>query len=244
MRMFSVFSGFFFLMTTLAWSQTGEEIIRKLEDLQNPAFATISGSMSLKDRFGDRTITFLSRSRGEDKMLIEFTSDAEAGQKILRLGSDLYLYYPDAEKTITLKGAALGDSVLGSDVSYEDLTGNTSLLDSYTVTLKGTETVMDRSCWVVELRAKTRDATYETQILWIDQEENVTRLAHQFARSGRLLRTMQVLETKRFGSLILGTKMIMADQLRRGTSTTFTLDKVDLATSIPETRFSLRELGR
>lgn len=243
-RLLGMFALLGFLVAPALPAQSAQEIIQKLEAAQTPTFASIQGSLSLKDRFGDRTITFQSKSRGEDKMLIEFTSDAELGQKILRLGKDLYLYYPDADKTVTLKGSALGDSVLGSDMSYEDLTGNKSLLESYEVILQGSETVLDRDCWVIALKAKVREVAYEAQTLWIDKELNVTRQAHQFARSGRLLRTMQVLEVKKFGPYTLGTRTVLADQLRRGTSTTFVLDQADLTTPVPDATFSMRELGK
>lgn len=220
------------------------EIVGRLESIQNPSFMTLGGTMNLKDRFGTRSITFNSWSLGDDRMLIEFTSDAEYGQKILRVKKDLYIYYPDADKTIPVRGSAMGDSVMGSDMSYEDLTGNKSLLESYEVVLKGEEKVLDRDCWVLELTAKSRDVAYSAQTLWVDKELYVTRQTHQFARSGRLLRTMKVLEVTQEGRYLIPTKMVMEDQLKRGSGTEFILKKLDLTTPVAERRFRLQELGK
>ena len=221
-----------------------QSIITQLENNQNPPFMTISGSMKLKDRFGTRIITLDSWSLGDDKMVMEFTSDAEYGQKILRLKDDLYLYYPDADKIIPIRGSALGDSVMGSDMSYEDLTGNKSLLDSYDVSVKTEEMIMDRDCWVLELKAKSRDVAYSAQTMWIDKQLFVTRQVHQFARSGRLLRTMKILEISTEGKYKIPTRILVEDQLKRGTSTEFTLVKFDVTTPVAANKFSLQELGK
>lgn len=130
---------------------SAEQIIRRLD--QNLVFETVRAraSMTVRDRFGERTSTMISYSRGRDLSLIEFTSAAERGQKVLRTADEIYLYYPDAAELVRLQGAALRESMLGSDVSYEDMTGGRTILDTYNVTLRGTETVNGRHCYVVDL---------------------------------------------------------------------------------------------
>lgn len=247
MKKLVVLVGLFWFGLPVSWAEdrpTADSLIQKLEAHQNPPSLAIEGEMSLKDRFGTRQISFRSWSRGADKMLLEFTSDAEFGQKILRLGKDLYLYFPDAEKTVTLRGSALGDSVLGSDMSYEDLTGNKSLLDSYTAQVTGDEVIQNRPCWIVALKAKVKDVAYDAETLWIDKADFVTRQAHQFARSGRLLRTLVVLEIRQDGGYFFPARMILQDQLKKTSSTEFRLTKVDLTTAVPDSRFNLKELGK
>ena len=106
---------------------TGEEIIRKMEANQVHKSARTTGAMSITDRFGTRVKTFKVFALGEEKTLLEFTNPEEAGQKILRIDDEIYLYFPEAEEIIHLQGAALKDSVMGSDFSYEDLTGGRDL---------------------------------------------------------------------------------------------------------------------
>ena len=95
---------------------TAEEIIGRMEE--NTVFETsrAEGAMMIKDRFGTKETRFISYSRGKDTTLIEFTSLEERGMKILRTEEEIYLFYPDAEELIRLQGAALRDSVLGSDI--------------------------------------------------------------------------------------------------------------------------------
>ena len=110
----------------------------------------------ITDRFGSRTKTFILYAEGADKMLIEFTNPEERGQKIMRLEDEIYLYFPDAEEVIRLQGSALKESVMGSDFSYEDMTGEGDLLDQYEVTLLGEQMVDGRRHYHLELEAKKR----------------------------------------------------------------------------------------
>ena len=80
--------------------------------------------------------------------------------------------------------------------------------------------------------------------MWIDKQLFVTRQVHQFARSGRLLRTMKILEISTEGKYKIPTRILVEDQLKRGTSTEFTLVKFDVTTPVAANKFSLQELGK
>ena len=225
-----------------AAAQSAEQIIRRMEENQTHRTARIEGRMEIRDRFGRRTSTFISWSEGADKALVEFTSPAERGQKVLRTEDEIYLYYPDAAELIRLQGAALRDSLLGSDVSYEDMTGNRGLLASYRVSVAGTETVNDRRCYVVELEARTRDVAYPRQKLWVDAEQYVMRRAEQYALSGRLLKVMEVEETMRRDGKIFPSRIVIMDQLKRNSRTEFIIEEAAIDVSLPPNIFSLEEL--
>ena len=101
---------------------TANEIIRKME--QNENLSSISeGRFEITDNLGTRVTTFKSYEAANGDLMLEFTNPEDAGQKILRLENEIYLYFPDAEEIIHLQGDALKDRVMGSDFSYEDLRG-------------------------------------------------------------------------------------------------------------------------
>jgi outer membrane lipoprotein-sorting protein len=132
---------------------TGEEIVRKADDMQAFDTSQATGEMRIKDRFGIKISTFNSWSRGKDESLIEFTSLAERGQKVLRTEDELYLYYPDAEELIRMQGSMLRQSMLGSDISYEDMTGGKDRISQYEVELQGEEVLKGRSCYILFMKA-------------------------------------------------------------------------------------------
>ncbi len=222
---------------------TSDEIVAQLDDNQTHSTSIVEGSISVQDRFGSRVSNFISWARGADRSLTEFTSAAEAGQKILRLSGEIYLYYPDAAETIRLRGAALRDSLLGSDVSYEDITGNRGLIDSYRTRLVGEETIDGNDCYVVELTAKIRDIAYPRQKLWIDKELFTLRRSEQYALSGTLLKVVDVEDTITIDGKTFASETIIRDQLKSDSMTRFIIDSIRVDADLPRGIFSLEELS-
>jgi hypothetical protein len=54
----------------------------------------------------------------------------------------------------------LRQSVMGSDMSYEDVMEDRKLTEMYNAKVMDEETIAGRKSWVLELNAKVNDATY------------------------------------------------------------------------------------
>ncbi len=230
------------LPAAAAPTESAEEVIRKLEENQVHETARSEGRMIINDRFGEKVTTFKSWAEGDEKTLIEFTSRQERGQKILRTDDEIYLYFPDAAEVIRLQGAALRDSVLGSDMSYEDMTGGKGLLDDYRAELLGTETVDGRQCYKIELNAKGRGVAYPKEIIWVDTEMYVTRKVHMFSLSGKLLKEMRMQEYTTQNGKTFPVRFLIEDKMKRNSSTEFVMESIEIGADIPASRFSLEEL--
>jgi hypothetical protein len=220
----------------------GEQIIRDMESKQVFDSAATKGRMVINDRFGEKISTFNSWSLGTENSLIEFTSVEEFGQKVLRSEDDIYIFYPDAEELVRLSGAALRDGMLGSDVSYEDMTGEKSLLDDYTVTSLSEETLDGEATYKLELEAKGPSIAYQKQTLWISQENSVALQAHKFSLSGKLLKVERILKTEWVGDYEIATHIKVEDKLKSNSFTEFYIDEIDFETDLDLEFFSLDEL--
>lgn len=224
-------------------AQSAEQIVRRMEDNQCFRTQEAEGTLVITDRFGSRTKSFLSWAEGEERMLLAFTNPEEKGQKILRLKDEIYLYFPDAEEVIRLQGSALKESVMGSDFSYEDLTGEKSILDLYTVRLLGSETLAGGEQHVLELKAKGRGMAYPLQKLWVDAQVFIPRKAEYYALSGRLLKTLEVLETRQVAGRSVMSRAVMRDAMKKSSSTEFRVDRVKIDEPLPKNIFSLEALS-
>lgn len=221
---------------------TGAEVIERMESNERVAALRSTGSLQISDRFGTRTKSFVSTATGDDRALLEFTNPEEAGQKILRLDDEIYLYFPEAEEVIHLQGAALRENVLGSDFSYEDMTGAGSLLDDYEVLLEGRESVAGRDCYRLRLTARRRDVVYPQQVVWIDAEQFVTRRVEQFSRRGRPLKQLAISDYREVGGKLIPVRLEMSDLMKQDSRTLFLLDTVEVDGAIDDSLFSLEEL--
>jgi outer membrane lipoprotein-sorting protein len=225
-----------------SFAQSAEEIINKMDELQTFDTMYAEGTLITVDRFGEKRSTYKSWSRGSEDFLIEFTNIEEKGQKVLRVDEELYLFYPDAEDIIPMHGAALKQSMFG-DISYEDITEGSNTLDKYDVEMMGSEFVKGVDCWVIEMTATSRNVPYPKQVVKVGKDDYVLREAEYYARSGRLLKTVDVVESRIFGDgRIMLTEMVMEDQLRRGSSTTMRIDALEIDPVLDDDLFSLRSL--
>jgi len=226
------------------WAQglSVPQILERVESNQVFSTARLEGVVVVNDEWGRRETAFRSYSQGRERSLVEFTSGESQGQRILRTRGDLYLYFPEAAEVVRLQGAALSESILDSDVSYEDIGGDKGLNQRYTGELVGSEVVDGRDCWVIRLTARERGVAYPRQEIWVDKELFLTRFAKYYALSGRLLKEFRVLEVMMVSGRTLPSRSIIQDKLRRNSSTEIRLNKVELDLRLPATTFSLGNL--
>ncbi|MGI9255576.1 MAG: outer membrane lipoprotein-sorting protein, partial [Salinispira sp.] len=226
----------------LAQFSEAENVIRQMENKEVFPSAFVRGKLIIHDRFGEKTSGFDSYSLGSDYSLIEFTSVEEFGQKILRSNDDIYIYYPDAEEVIRLFGSALGDGILGSDASYEDLTGERSLLDDYEVTAFHIETQdAGGELYRIELKAKKASVPYPRQIIWIDDNLNGVS-AEKYSLSNRLIKEESVLDFQNIGKYTVPVHIRIDDTLKKNSYTEFIIDDIEPDYPLDIDFFSIDEL--
>jgi outer membrane lipoprotein-sorting protein len=226
----------------LASAQTAEEIVARMQSNQVYETSRTRGVMTVKDRFGTKETRFVSYSRGDSDALIEFTSPEEKGQKILRTKDEIYLFYPEAEEVIRLQGAAFRDAVLGSDMSYEDMTGGKTLLESYELTLEGKEPIDGAECYRIGMKAKARNVAYPRQTVWVDAKLFVARKMHQYSLSNRLLKEIRLSDFTVVAGRTVPTRMVLEDKLKKGSSTELVVEEMELGVKLDPALFSLDKL--
>lgn len=232
----------FFLVFNLIFAQpqlTAEEIINKVDENMFSDNRVIESKMIVKGRRGERVITSKSWSVGDEKALTEYLSPArEEGTKMLKLDDELYIYSPTTDRTIRLSGHMLRQSVMGSDLSYEDMMEERELLEIYTASLLGKEELDGRSVYVLELTAKVEEVAYASRKIWVDTERFVPLKEELFAKSGQLLKTTDYSDVEQIEGRWFPRTVLYKDVLKDGEGTLFTLTSISFNTDIPEYLFS------
>ena len=126
--------------------------------------------MVVYGRRTSRTIESKSWVIGTDKSFTEYLSPAiEAGTKMLKLGDKLWTYSPQTDGVIQISGHMLRQSVMGSDMSYNDMMEDRPLEEIYKATISGSETFENRDhCNTME--AIVRGLPYPKRKSWVDKE--------------------------------------------------------------------------
>ncbi|HQY01297.1 MAG: outer membrane lipoprotein-sorting protein [Flavobacteriales bacterium] len=237
----------FATITGIASAQTPDAvaIMNKVDENMNSRTNVTTSDMVIHGRRGDRTVTSKGYTEGTARSFTEYLAPArEKGTKMLKLDDRLWIYSPSTDRTIQLSGHMLRQSVMGSDLSYEDMMEDRKLMEMYTAKVVGEESLEGRACWVLELTAKVPDVSYEKRKIWVDKERFVPMKEDLFAKSGQLLKQTVMSGVKQFGKRWYPTKINYKDMLKDGQGTDFIATEILFDVEIPETVFNKASLKK
>lgn len=229
-----------------AQTPTGDEILKRIDQNRIFGHAVSTSTMIVHSRTGDRTIKSKAWSSGNDKAFVEYLSPPrEKGKKMLKLEDNLWIYTPEpSDRIITISGHLLKQSVMGSDMSYEDMMESDELRSKYDAKVLGREKFNDRDCWVLELTATNSEVAYHSRKIWVDAERWLPLKEERFAKSGRLLKKTEIHEVFRQEGRWLPKRMTFKDMLSRGDGTEYIIDSIDFNVKIPEYQFTKAALRK
>ncbi|MGA1842478.1 MAG: outer membrane lipoprotein-sorting protein [bacterium] len=218
---------------------SGETILREVDQNISSRTRVFESKMVIHGRRGSRTIESKSWAEGEKKAFTEYLSPArEKGTKMLKLEDMLWMYSPSTDRTIKISGHMLRQSVMGSDLSYEDMLEDKKLTDNYDAEVTGTDTLDGSSCWVLKLTAKTTDVAYYSRKMWVDQSRMIPLKEELYARSGKLLKKTELKDIQRTQGRWFPKRIIFKDMLKKGGGTEFVIETIEFDVDIPDHIFS------
>lgn len=246
MKKKAIFSIFVLSVLSFAYqTPTGDWILQKIDENIGSDNKITQGKMIIHGRRGSRTIESKSWVQGVDQSFTEYLSPPrEKGTKMLKIGEELWTYSPSTDRTIRISGHMLRQSVMGSDLSYEDLMEDRRLENDYDAQVVGEEKLDDRPCWVLMLTAKEEGLAYNSRKVWVDKERFVSLREERYAKSGKLIKTTQVNKVQRIGNRWFPMEMVFKDELKTGKGTEFVLDSIEFNAEIPDYIFSKASLRR
>lgn len=230
---------------TQATDLTAKEIIARMDRNAYMAGAHMVARLVIKA--GSREITKEMEGWvvGQEKALVTFLNPGDRGTKYLKLGDELWMFFPDAEDLVKISGHMLKQGMMGSDFSYQDALESEKMGELYEFKLEGIEAYDGVKCYVLEATALPgKTVSYPKRKLWVDGERFVARKEELYAASGKLLKVSRVKEVKEKGGRVYASKVVMEDKLRKGSSTTLIIENIDFDVKIPDEVFSLRSLMR
>ena len=228
-----------FLFLGSLTAQNANQILEKVDANMSSKNRIVESSMIIHGKRNSRTITSLSYSVGDKKSFTEYLSPArERGTKMLKLEDKLWIYSPSTDRIIQISGHMLRQSLMGSDLSYEDMMDDRKLTDVYTATVVGEEDIDGRKCYILELKAIVVDVAYHTRKMWIDTERFVPLKEDLFAKSGKLLKQTTLSDVKKIQGRWFPTTMVYKDMLKQGNGTEFIVSSMKFDQEIQEYIFT------
>ena len=234
----------FFLSYSFLFTQSdqmsADDIIKAMDQNLNAESRIITSKMVVKGRRSNRTIESKNWVVGTELAFTEYLSPPrEAGTKMLKIGEKLYTYSPQTDRVIQISGHMLRQSVMGSDMSYNDMMEDRPIDELYSATIEGSIMLDGRDHWIMILDAKVKGLSYPKRRSWVDKEYLLPKKEELYAKSGKLLKTASLEGIKKIEGRWFPSKFVYKDELKRNSKgTEWIIDNIQFNKKIPDSRFS------
>ena len=148
---------------------------------------------------------------------------------------------PSTSRTMKISGHMLKNSMMGSDISYDDQTDR----NKYGVLYRGEMTQETEEYYVLDLvRREGEEAKYYRQVLWVDKTNLTIKKGEMYAKSGKLLKELSVDEVEKIGDRYYIIRFRIDDKLKVNSYTELIMKKIEIDPTISESTFTLKNLER
>ena len=151
--------------------------------------------------------------------------------------SDRWLYIPSLNMVRRIAAQDKRSSFVGSDFSYEAVSGRNVNEDVHTLVRE--EKLGARDCYVVKSIPKAADVEFSYKLSWVDKASYLPLKEQYYDRRGELLKVFTADEVKTIKGFPTITKRTMKN-VQSGHSTVITFEKNDYNLGLSDSLFSER----
>ena len=186
-------------------------------------------------------------SHGNSRMVLRFTAPPEVkGVALLVVNhpdraSDQWMWTPAIERDRRIALQDRSTRFFGTDFSFEDLEERD--VDQYDYSLLGEESLDGALCWKVQSTPKqTKSSQYTRAIVWIRKDTYAFARIESFVKE-QAVRRLTYSDFQQVQGIWTARRMEMAD-LRRGSRTALTMDKLQYNVPMKDEDFTLQAIRR
>jgi hypothetical protein len=144
------------------------------------------------------------------RSFVKFLNPRDKGRSLLMLEDDMWIYMPSTSRPIRITPMQrLTGNVSNGDVARTNYAGD------YDASLVREESVEGKLCYLLELKARRRGATYPRIQYWIAKSDFAPRKAEFFLTSGKNHKTASYDTFSDFQGKRLLTRMTIYDKIRK-----------------------------
>ena len=183
----------FILLAFSASAQDANKLLKEIDDNLMPESYEANRKLINEEPNGSKKeFTFYTVKKGKDKIAMLYLLPAsEKGRATLRLGENMWLYIPSANKPIRITSL---QSVVGGVFNNADIMQLEYSTEYDATYSKGTDKE-----YLLGLKAKNKTVAYDKLRMWITKDKKILRKVEAYSASGMLIKTLEFKEDKNFG---------------------------------------------
>ncbi|MAG20601.1 MAG: hypothetical protein CMF77_00305 [Candidatus Marinimicrobia bacterium] len=237
------------LFITVLQGQSGYDIAKMMDERKQPTDMTSKTTMVLTNSKGKtRTSTIFSQLVDSgNKQILWFLAPADdKGVAFLKIEHDdkddeMRMWLPAFNKIRRISSKKKGDSFMGSDLSYEDMTSRE--LDENEFVRLDDDEVDGKECYMLEVTPKPEaKSNYSKHMTWVEKATLLAVKEESYDQNGNLKKT-KVFNTSRMGDYNIMTGIFVKDVQKEHT-TRVTFDEIQLDSGLEENLFQEKNLKR
>ena len=186
-------------------------------------------------------------SHGDSRAVLRFTAPAEVkGVALLVVNhadraSDQWMWTPAIERDRRIALQDRSTRFFGTDFSFEDLEERD--VDQYDYTLAGDDTVDGAACWRIQSTPReSKSSQYTRSIVWVRKDNYAFARIENYIKD-QAVRRLNYSDIRNVQGIWTARELEMTD-LRRGSRTKLTLDKLEYNVPLKDEDFTLQAIRR
>ncbi len=224
------------------------EEAQKRSDAQSQRYEGLLQVFDAKGKVSDKRWTFERLgSSGRSKAVLRFTAPAEVkGVALLVVNhsdraSDQWMWTPAIERDRRIALQDRSTRFFGTDFSFEDLEERD--VNQFDYALLGDDAVDGAACWKIESTPRqTKSSQYTRSIVWIRKDNYAFARIENYVKE-QVVRRLDYSDIRQVQGIWTARVMEMAD-LKRGSRTRLTLDKLEYNVALKDEDFTLQAIRR
>jgi outer membrane lipoprotein-sorting protein len=202
----------------IAWAAIGhaatpdaEALLKRSDTYRNgwPAYSLRVKITNFESGKSDEESLYEVSQKGTDKTYVEFMSPRDKGRHLLMLGDDMWIYLPDTSRPVRITPLER----LSGDASNGDIARTNYAVD-YTAAYIRDEKVGSENCYVLDLTARRKGATYQRIVYWIRVDDARPVRAEFYLTSGKRIKSATFDEYAPAGGKMLLRRLTLYDEIR------------------------------
>jgi outer membrane lipoprotein-sorting protein len=221
---------------------------QKRTDVKSQRYEGLLQVFDAKGKISDKRWTMQRLgAHGQSKAVLRFTLPAEVkGVTMLIVNhpdraSDQWMWTPAIERDRRIALQDRSTRFFGTDFSFEDLEERD--VDQYDYTLAGDETIDGAACWkIASTPRQAKSSQYTRSIVWIRKDNYAFARIENYVKD-QVVRRLNYSDIQNVQGIWTARQLEMSD-LRRGSRTRLTLDKLEYNVALKEEDFTLQAIRR
>ena len=191
----------------------------------------------------ERSMSMAGWSQGNDESLIRVTAPAkDAGNGTLLKDKNMWSYAPKINRVIKVPSSMMSQSWMGSDLSNDDISKSTEILDAYDHTLLETREEADHTLYVIEsVPHEDAAVVWGKQVMTL-RDDNVILEEQYWDQDNILVKVFTTREIKAIGGRSVATVQRMQDVDKADEWTEIKVDDIQFDIDLPANLFTLSSL--